>query len=169
MPTISQSVTINADVATVFDLISRVEEFPLYASMLKEVREIGHHTYRWVARVRALTLSWDSAITEFRRPTQLTWRSIRGFKNSGTYRLTNIPEGTRVELTIEYFFQGGLFDGLMEALVIPLARTAAASILAKVKARLEHAHSIHSAKEHTDRKRRFLHDFANKPHLGPRA
>lgn len=169
MPTISQSVIINADVATVFDLISRVEEFPLYASMLKEVREIGHHTYRWVARMQGLTLSWDSVITEFHRPTQLTWRSIQGFKNSGTYRLTNTPEGTRVELTIEYNFQGGLLDALMETLMIPLAHTAAASILAKVKARLEHAHSIHLAKEHTHRRRRFLHAFTNKPHLRPRA
>jgi uncharacterized membrane protein len=101
MPTISQSVIINADVETVFDLISRVEEFPLYASMLKEVREIGHHTYRWVARVRGLTLSWDSVITEFRRPTQLTWRSIRGFKNSGTYRPTNTPEGSRVDYRVQ--------------------------------------------------------------------
>jgi uncharacterized membrane protein len=111
----------------------------------------------------------NSVITEFRRPTQLTWRSIRGFKNSGTYRPTNTPEGTKVELTIGYNFQGGLLDGLMETLVIPLARTAAASILAKVKARLEHAHSIHSAKEHRHRKRRFLHAFTNKPHLRPRA
>jgi uncharacterized membrane protein len=169
MPTISQSVIINADIETVFDLISRVEEFPLYASMLKEVREIGHHTYRWVARVRGLTLSWDSVITQFRHPTRLTWRSIRGFKNSGRYRLSNIPEGTRVELTIEYNFQGGLLDSLMETLAIPLARTAAASILAKVKARLEPAHTIHLAKEHTRRRRRLLHAFTNKPDPRPRA
>lgn len=169
MPTISQSVTINADVETVFDLISRVEEFPLYASMLKEVREIDHHTYRWVARVRGLTVSWNSVITEFHRPTRLAWRSTRGFKNSGTYRLTKIREGTRVELTIEYNFQGGLLDGLMETLVFPLARAAAASILAKVKARLEHAHSVHLAKEHTHRTRRLLHAFTNKPHPRPRA
>ncbi len=133
MPTISESVTINADIDTVFDLISRVEEFPLYVSMLKEVREIGHHTYRWVAQARGLTLDWDSVITEFHRPTCLTWRSIRGFNNSGTYRLMRIPEGTRVELTIEYSFDGGLFNGLMEALVIPLTRAATASILARVK------------------------------------
>ncbi len=29
MPAISESVTINADIDTIFDLISRVEEFPL--------------------------------------------------------------------------------------------------------------------------------------------
>lgn len=138
MPTISESTTINAEIEDVFDLISRVEEFPLYASMLKEVREIGPRTYRWTALVRGLTLTWDSVIVEFQRPSRLTWRSIRGFKNSGTYNLISIPNGTEVELTVEYNFEGGLLDGLMGALTIPLARTGAASILAKVRNRLEH-------------------------------
>lgn len=165
MPTISESVTINADIEHVFDLISRVEEFPIYASMLKEVREIDHRTYRWVARVRGLTLTWDSIIAEFHRPTKLTWRSIRGFKNSGTYRLMRIPDGTRVELTIEYNFEGGLLGGLIEALVIPPARSAAASILAKVKDRLERPQSTKSKTEDPCHRRQLTHVFAKKPRL----
>jgi hypothetical protein len=39
-PIISESATINAEITDVFDLISRIEEFPLYASMLKKVRKI---------------------------------------------------------------------------------------------------------------------------------
>ncbi len=162
MPTISESVIINADIEAVFDLISRVEEFPLYAPILKEVREIGHHTYRWVARARGLTLAWDSVITEFHRPTRLTWRSIRGFENSGTYRLVRIPEGTKVELIIEYRFQGGLLDALMEALVVPITRAAAASILARVKERLEYDHSVTPAKDKPHRQRRLLRPFRKK-------
>ncbi len=169
MPTISESVTINADVEDVFDLISRVEEFPRYASMLKEVREIGHRTYRWEARVQGLALTWDSIIAEFHRPTRLAWRSIRGFKNSGTYHLSAMPNGTRVELTIAYDFEGGLLNGLMETLTIPLVRTAAASILAKVRDRLEHPHVTKPATEHTHRKRRLPHAFAKRPHPGLRA
>ncbi len=164
MPTISEFVTINADIDAVFDLISRVEEFPLYVSMLKEVREIGHHTYRWVAQSRGLTLNWDSVITEFHRPTRLTWRSIRGFNNSGTYRLMRIPEGTRVELTIEYSFDSGLFNGLMEALVIPLTHASTASILARVKERLEHDHLRLLAKENRCRKEGFLHTPPKRRH-----
>ncbi len=164
MPTISESVTIHADIDAVFDLISRVEEFPLYVSVLKEVREIAHHTYRWVAQARGLNLDWDSVITEFHRPTRLTWRSIRGFNNSGTYHLMQIPEGTRVELTIEYSFDSGLLNGLMEALVIPLTRAATASILARVKERLEQDHLKISAKENRYRHRRFLHDFSKRRH-----
>jgi uncharacterized membrane protein len=161
---ISDSITINADIEAVFDLIARVEEFPLYVDILKEVREIGYRTYRWVARIPGRTLNWDSIITEFQRPTRLTWHSIRGFENSGTYHLLPIPGGTRVELTIEYSFGGGLLDRLMEALVAPITRTAAASILARVKDRLENNHSINSAGGRAHRKRRFLHAFTKRQH-----
>jgi uncharacterized membrane protein len=169
VPRISESVTVNANIESVFDLISRVEEFPLYASMLKEVRQIGYHTYRWVARIRGLTLNWDSTITEFSRPTRLTWRSTRGFENSGTYHLVSIPGGTRVELTIQYSFDGALFGRLMEALVAPIAGDATASVLGRVKNRLEHNHSASPAKDRMHHKLTFPVVLTKKGHPDRRA
>lgn len=141
MATISESVTIAAKREAVFGLISRVEEFPLYADSLKKVEKIGYRTYRWLARVHGFTLDWDSKITEFRRPARLAWRSIRGFENSGAYDLTTVPGGTRVVLTIEYSFAGIPLGGLMELLVTPVTRVAAAEILRRVKEQLERHHS----------------------------
>jgi uncharacterized membrane protein len=54
MTTILESVTIRAEIEAVFDLICRVEEFPLYADFLTEVRKINHKTYRWVALATGL-------------------------------------------------------------------------------------------------------------------
>jgi hypothetical protein len=85
MPSIFETTTIKADIETVFDLISRIEDFPLYARALKEVRKVDHETYRWCARARGFSLTWDSVITEYKHPTRLAWRSIRGFDNSGAY------------------------------------------------------------------------------------
>jgi uncharacterized membrane protein len=87
--------------------------------------------------VHGFALSWDSTITEFRRPARLAWRSIRGFRNSGTYTLTKTAGGTKVELSIAYSFEAGRMGKLMEALVAPVTRIAAAAILEKVKQRLE--------------------------------
>lgn len=137
MPRISQSVTIAADRKAVFDLIARVEEFPLYAHALSKVDKIGFRTYRWVARMRGFTFRWDSTITEFRRPVRLAWRSINGFENSGAYTLTKIAGGTKVELSISYQFEAGPIGRLMEALVQPITRAAAAAVLRRVKDRLE--------------------------------
>ena len=137
MATISESVTIAAKREAVFDLISRVEEFSLYADSLKKVEKIGYRTYRWVARVHGFTLDWDSKITEFRRPARLAWRSIRGFDNCGAYDLTTVAGGTKVDLFIDYSLEGIPLGGLMELLVTPVTRAAAAEVLQRVKERLE--------------------------------
>ena len=60
MTLIVETVTIDADMEAVFDLISRAEKFPLYADFLTEVRKIDDRTYRGVARGRRITLTWDS-------------------------------------------------------------------------------------------------------------
>jgi uncharacterized membrane protein len=141
MARIVQSVTINAERDKVFDLISRVEEFPLYAHALREVEKIGRRTYRWAANVRGFRLAWDSKITAFRRPEKIAWRSIKGFENSGAYTLRKVTGGTNVELRIEYRFPGGPLGRLMELLVAPVTHAAAAAILERVRRRLEHPSS----------------------------
>ncbi len=169
MARISESVTIEAEREAVFDLISRVEAFPLYADALKEVEKIGYRTYRWVARVHGFALSWDSTITEFRRPVRLAWRSIRGFKNSGTYKLTKVAGGTKVELSIGYSFEGGRIGELMEGLVAPVTRVAAAAILQRVKERLERRSSGISAKENMHRDPKVSRALAKMRHIDRRA
>ncbi len=137
MPAIFQTAIINADIESVFNLISRMEEFPLYADVLKEVRDIGNNTYRWVAQVRGIRLEWDSVVTEFKRPTRLAWRSIRGFANSGAYTLVPSPTGTLVSISMQFNFPSRLLEKLTAPLVIPLTRALAAGILARVKQRVE--------------------------------
>ena len=137
MPAIFQTATIDADIESVFDLISRIEEFPLYADVRKDVRKIDHDTYRWVARVRGITLEWDSVVTEFKRPTRLAWRSIRGLKNSGAYTLMPSHGGTHVSISMEFSFPNRLLERLLRPLTLPITRAIAAGILAHVKQRLE--------------------------------
>ena len=145
MPTVSESATIMADIEDVFALISRVEEFPRYARNLVEVRKIGPRTYRWVARLGGVTLTWDSIISEFRRPTRLSWRSMRGFENTGTYTLARSPAGTRVDLVIDYRMTGALVGDGIARLLTPVTRAAARSILTRVKERLEGEQPGHRA------------------------
>ncbi len=137
MTLIVETVTIDADMEAVFDLISRVEKFPLYADFLTEVRKIDDRTYRWVARGRGITLTWDSIITEYQRPVRLAWRSIRGLRNSGAYTLTRSTRGTTVSILIEYHLPGEFLERLAAPLAAPLARSLAARVLARVRRELE--------------------------------
>ena len=137
MTTILERVTIRADIEAVFDLICQVEKFPSYADFLTEVRKINHRTYRWVAQVQGITLTWDSVITECRQPFRLAWRSVRGLQNSGTYTLTRSPQGTEVSILIDYHLPSEFLEALTAPLVEPLAHSLAAQILQRVKRKLE--------------------------------
>jgi uncharacterized membrane protein len=140
MPTINETVTINADIDSVFDLVSRIEDFPRYATVLKEVRKIGPLRYRWTAQAAGITLQWDSVITDYVRPTRIAWRSVSGFPNVGAYSLASIAGGTKVSITIEYRFPNRLVAMLLAPLGAPLVRTYAGEILQCVKHRLESTH-----------------------------
>lgn len=117
MPIVHETVEINADPDTVFDLIMRIEEFPLYTDALEEVRAIGPDTYHWTARAHGIRLDWDSVVTECERPKRLAWRSIRGVVNSGGYTLTPSHGGTRVSFSLEYRFPSRLLEKLLGPLV----------------------------------------------------
>lgn len=136
MTTIVETVTIDADIEAVFDLISRVEEFPLYAKFLS-VRKIDQQTYEWVARARGLTLTWASVITEFERPVRLAWKSVRGLQNWGAYTLTRSPRGTIVSILIGYHLPGAILEEFAAPLTERLMRSLAAQVLAEVKRRFE--------------------------------
>lgn len=137
MPVINETVTIDEDIETVFDLISRIEEFPRYATVLKEVRQIGSKTYHWTAQAAGITLNWDSVVTDYARPTHIAWRSIKGFANAGAYSLASIPGGTKVSITIEYSFPNRLVAMLLTPLVTPQIRAYTSEILRRVKQQLE--------------------------------
>lgn len=137
MTIIVETVMIDADIEAVFDLISRVEQFPLYADFLTEVRKIDDRTYRWVTQARGLTLTWDSIITEYQRPVRLAWRSIRGLHNSGAYTLTRSTRGTAVSILIEYHLPSEFLERLAAPLAAPLTHSLAAQILARVKRQVE--------------------------------
>ncbi|MGB8278063.1 MAG: SRPBCC family protein [Methylovirgula sp.] len=143
MPAIFETATIKADIETVFDLISRIEDFPLYVRALKEVRKVDHKTYRWSAQARGFSLTWDSVITEYKRPTRLAWRSIRGLDNSGAYTLVSSAAGTTISLRIQYSFPSRVLETLISPLVNPITRALAAEALARVKARLENGRAEH--------------------------
>lgn len=137
MPVINETVTIDEDIEAVFDLISRIEEFPRYATVLKEVRQIGPRTYRWTAQAAGITLDWDSVITDCVRPTRIAWRSIKGLANAGAFSLAATPDGTKVSITIEYSFPNRLVAMLLMPLVAPRFRAYAGEILRRVKQQLE--------------------------------
>ncbi len=137
MPLIRETVEIKASPETVFELITKVSDFPLFAGAIKEVRFITGSTYRWTVRVGGITLDWDSVVTEFECPKRFAWHSIRGIENQGAYDLQATPEGTQVTFSMSYHLENRLVEAAIAPLVEPLIHRVSVEILDAVKLRLE--------------------------------
>jgi len=143
MPAIEKRMLIKATPEAVFDLVTRVEEFPSHVALLKEVTLIGPETYHWSIVVAGIELSWDGIVTKRERPRRFAWKSLSGQPNSGAYELEPAGNGTLVYFRMEYHFQNTWLEWLLTPVLGPLMNRAAAEAIAYIKRCLEN--TDHSA------------------------
>lgn len=140
MPTIEHSVTIRATPEAVFDLISRVEDFPRYTRAIRAVRALGGDAWRWTVGVAGFELEWDSVVSgPTQRPRHFAWRSVRGVENGGCFDLRPVAGGTEVRFTMSYRLANPLLERLVDAVAAPLMQRVAGELLEQVRRRLEPA------------------------------
>jgi len=137
MPAIEKRLLVKATPEAVFDLVTRVEEFPAHVSLLKEVTLTGPETYHWSIVVAGIELSWDGIVTRRERPRQFAWKSLSGQPNSGAYELESIGNGTLVRFRMEYRFQNTWLEWLLTPVLESLMNRAAEEAIAYVKGYLE--------------------------------
>jgi len=137
MPVIEKQMFIKATPEAVFDLVTKVEEFPSHVALLKEVTLIGPETYHWSMVVAGIELSWDGIVTRRERPRRFAWKSLSGQPNSGAYELKPGKNGTLVCFRMEYRFQNTLLEWLLTPVLEPLMNRAAAEAIAYIKRHLE--------------------------------
>jgi uncharacterized membrane protein len=141
MPLLQQTVEIRAAPEAVFDLIAQVEGLSDLTEVIKEVRATGPDTYHWKVKAAGVSLEWDGRITERERPHRLSWRSISGIANGGTYLLQPSERGTLVSLSLEYHLHNRVMERIIARVADPLVRRVGAQVLSNVKARLENSPS----------------------------
>ena len=102
---IHKTITVAAPIDQVFDFWSRIENFPLFMSHLKDVERTGERTSHWIARGPAGTeFHWDAEITALEPQRTLAWRSADGatIKNAGIIHFEEADGGTRVDIHLCY-------------------------------------------------------------------
>ncbi|MCK2183308.1 SRPBCC family protein [Halomonas getboli] len=136
MATIEHRAILEAPPERVFALLERVEDFVDYSDLIERIEPLGEGRYRW--HVHAVRMDWtfEVEITERRAPEALAWESRSGVRNRGRYRLTPVPEGTEVALTLEYEIQSRLVEKAVKRAVTPLVNRVSQQILDRVAARL---------------------------------
>jgi len=142
--TVSKLAEIKASPAEVFDVISDVEHYSSYSSVIREVRKAGDGSYRWVTRLAGIRVTWDGIVTRSEKPSYFAWRAIRGMQNSGSFSLAATDRGTMVRLKMSFHPPAGLVLGLLKPIALPIIGKAGEDILWAVTIALENSEHPHA-------------------------
>jgi uncharacterized membrane protein len=107
---IQKTLFIAAPVDRVYQFWTDYENFPLFMSNVREVRDMGGGRSHWVVSgPGGVPIEWFSMLTEQIPGESLAWRSRPGsmLENAGVVRFRPEGEGTRVELRFCYFPPAG--------------------------------------------------------------
>ncbi|MBI4408355.1 MAG: BON domain-containing protein [Gemmatimonadetes bacterium] len=116
-----KTLNVTAPVETVFDFWSRFENFPLFMSHLREVRDTGGGSSHWVAAGPAgLAVEWDALITRLVPNELIAWTSAPGatVANAGMVRFQSNPDGgTRLDIHLSYTPPAGALGHVVASLL----------------------------------------------------
>jgi uncharacterized membrane protein len=102
---LEKTIKIPAPVDRVYSLWARYENFPLFMSHIKQVRDLGHGRSHWVAvGPLGAPLQWDAVITEMIPNKLIAWHSESGsiVQHAGTVRFDPENGKTRVQVRLSY-------------------------------------------------------------------
>jgi uncharacterized membrane protein len=102
---LQKTIKIYAPIERVYSLWARFENFPMFMSRIREVRDLGHARSHWVANgPLGLPLEWDALITENIPNKLIAWRSEPGslVQHSGVVRFDSEKGYTRVQVRLTY-------------------------------------------------------------------
>ena len=140
---IQKTLFIEAPPERVYDFWTDYENFPLFMSTVREVRDMGGGRSHWVVRgPGGVPIEWDAMLTEQVPGEMLAWRSRPGsmLENAGAVRFRPEGQGTRVELRLCYSPPAGGAGQAVAALLGADPRAKLNEDLGRLKSLLEGAH-----------------------------
>ncbi|HSD90676.1 MAG TPA: SRPBCC family protein [Kofleriaceae bacterium] len=110
--TVQKSIIVKKPIHTVFDLWSRLDNFPLFMQHVQEVDvQIGGKRSRWTVDGPAGTkVEFEAETTELEPDRVLAWRTLPNQKveHHGIVRFSEVEGGTRVAVQMTYRPPGGI-------------------------------------------------------------
>lgn len=118
VPTVEQSIDVDASRERVFDLWTSFERFPHWMSNVKEVRRTGPDLTHWVVEAAGQKLEWDATTTVEERD-RVAWEARGESGQSGVVTFDDLaPNRTRVHVRIDYKLESGAMEGAAKVLGI---------------------------------------------------
>ncbi|MGH7526226.1 MAG: SRPBCC family protein [Gemmatimonadales bacterium] len=102
---IQKTLHIDAPIGQVYAFWSDYENFPLFMSNVREVRDLGGGRSRWTVKgPGGVPIEWEAVLTEQAPNDRIAWRSEPGsmLENAGVIRFRPEADGTRIDLRFCY-------------------------------------------------------------------
>jgi uncharacterized membrane protein len=110
--TVNKTITVKAPIHVVFDLWSRLDNFPMFMDHVREVDiEIGGRKTRWIVDGPAGTkLDFEAETIELEPDRVIAWRTLphQSVEHEGRVRFEEVGGGTRVHVEMTYRPPGGV-------------------------------------------------------------
>jgi uncharacterized membrane protein len=110
--TVNKTITVRAPIHVVFDLWSRLDNFPMFMQHVREVDiEIGGRKTRWIVDGPAGTqVDFEAETIEFEPDRVIAWRTLpnQSVEHEGCVRFQEVDGATRVHVEMTYRPPGGV-------------------------------------------------------------
>jgi len=109
---VQKTIVVQRPVEAVFDLMSRLDNFPLFMEHVKEIDlELGGGKSRWIVDGPAgRTLEFEAETTAYQPNKLIAWKTLpnQPIEHEGRVRFEETPAGTRVHVQMSYRPPGGI-------------------------------------------------------------
>ena len=112
MASVTESITVNCPISTVYNQWTQFEEFPRFMEAVESVKQTDDTHLHWVAEISGKRHEWDAEITEQRPDQVVAWRARDGQYNSGRVHFERVDDST-TKVTVEMEHET---EGMVEAL-----------------------------------------------------
>ena len=112
MASVTESITVDCPISTVYNQWTQFEEFPRFMEAVEAVSQTDDTHLHWVAEIGGKRQESDPEITEQRPDEGVSWRALDGHYNSGRVLFEKVDQAT-TKVTVELEHET---EGMMEAL-----------------------------------------------------
>jgi uncharacterized membrane protein len=138
---IQKAIHVNAPVETVYETLSRFENFPSFMTNVQKVTKMDGNRYRWrVTGPGNIPVEWDAILTSEIPNRQLAWKTESGspIQHAGIMKFISNPDGsTTVEVRLTYNPVAGGVGHVLASLLGSDPKTKLDQDLSRMKTYLE--------------------------------
>jgi len=100
---IVRNIIVNVPVRAAYNQWTQFEQYPIFMSSVKEVRQLDDRHLRWRVELFGKTESWEAEITEQIPDQKIVWRYTEGARNAGQVSFHSLSDDkTIVTLQMGY-------------------------------------------------------------------